>query len=93
MALYYSPDYQTSSESVGLSVQEKKFYIDFWDDGHLGFPIRTVIATFILSTSNLNGVYRFFSFGFYSPFNNISLISSRSFINGGRKPENPGKTP
>ena len=29
--------------------------------------------------------------GFYDPFQNISLISSRSFIKGGRKPENPGK--
>ena len=30
----------------------------------------------------------FFLFGFYGPFKNISLISSRSFIKGGRKPEN-----
>ena len=29
--------------------------------------------------------------GVYGPFKNISLISSRSFIKGGRKPENPGK--
>ena len=34
----------------------------------------------------------FFWFGFYGPFKNISLISSRSFIEGGRKPENPEKT-
>ena len=33
----------------------------------------------------------FFWFGFYGPFENISLISSRSFIEGGRKPENPEK--
>ena len=33
----------------------------------------------------------FFLFGFYGPFKNISLISSRSFIKGGRKPENPEK--
>ena len=32
-----------------------------------------------------------FWFGFYGPFKNISLISSRSFIEGGRKPENPEK--
>ena len=32
-------------------------------------------------------------FGFYSPFKNISLISSRSFIKGGRKLENPGEKP
>ena len=35
--------------------------------------------------------FDFFLFGFYGPFKNISLISSRSFIKGGRKPENPGK--
>ena len=34
MALYRSPDYQTSFGSVGLSVQEKKFNIDFQDGGH-----------------------------------------------------------
>ena len=33
----------------------------------------------------------FFLFGFYGPFKNISLISSKSFIEGGRKPENPEK--
>ena len=33
----------------------------------------------------------FFWFGVYGPFKNISLISSRSFIRGGQKPENPGK--
>ena len=33
----------------------------------------------------------FFLFGFYGCFKNISLISSRSFIKGGRKPENSGK--
>ena len=33
----------------------------------------------------------FFLFGFYGPFKNISFISSRSFMEGGRKPENPGK--
>ena len=32
-----------------------------------------------------------FWFGFYGPFKNISLISSRSFIEGGRKLENPEK--
>ena len=33
----------------------------------------------------------FFLFGFNGPFKNISLISSRSFIKGGRKLENPEK--
>ena len=43
MALYRSPDYQTSFESVGLLVQ--KFNIDFQDVGQLGFPIGTILAT------------------------------------------------
>ena len=51
MALYRSPDYQTSFESVGLLVQEKKFSIDFQDGGHLGFPIRTISATFDLQVN------------------------------------------
>ena len=29
--------------------------------------------------------------GGYGPFKNSSLISNRSFIKGGRKPENPGE--
>ena len=33
MALYLSPDYQTSFKSIGFSVKEKKFDIDFQDDG------------------------------------------------------------
>ena len=45
MALHRSPDYQTSFESISLSVQEKKFYIDFQDGDHLGFPIRMILAT------------------------------------------------
>ena len=45
MALYHSPDYQTSFKSVGLSVQ-KKFNTDFQDGGNLGFPIRTILARF-----------------------------------------------
>ena len=48
MALYPSPDDQKSFEITGLSVQEKKFNIDFQDDGHLGFPIRMILATFDL---------------------------------------------
>ena len=48
MALYRSSDYQISFESVGLTVQEKKFNIDFQDGGHLGFPIRMILTTFDL---------------------------------------------
>ena len=49
MVLYRSPDYQTSFESVCLLVQ--KFNIDFQDIGHLGFPIRTILATFDLQVT------------------------------------------
>ena len=38
-------------ELIGLLVQEKKFNIDFQDGGHLGFPIRTILATFDLQWS------------------------------------------
>ena len=48
MALYRSPDYQF--ESIGLSVQEKKFNIDFQDGGQLGLPIRTIL-TFLIFRS------------------------------------------
>ena len=51
MALYRSSDYQ-ASESVGLSAQEK-FSIDFQDGGHLGFPIRTILATVDLQVTSI----------------------------------------
>ena len=43
MALYHSPDYETSFESVGLSVQEKKLNIDLQDGSH-----GMILATFDL---------------------------------------------
>ena len=52
MALYPSPDYQTSFKSVGLSVREK-FNIDFQDGGHLGLPIRMILATFDVQVTSL----------------------------------------
>ena len=51
MALYRSADYQTSFESVGLSVQEKKFSIDFQIGSHLGFPISKILAKFDLQVT------------------------------------------
>ena len=54
MALYHSPEYQTSLESVGHSVQEKKFKIEFQDGGpssQLGFLIRPVLAIFDLQAT------------------------------------------
>ena len=56
MALYRSLDYQTSCESVGLLVQEKKFNIDIQDCGHgdhLGFPITRILATFDLQATSI----------------------------------------
>ena len=41
-------------ESIGLSAQEKKRKIDFQDgdhDGHLGFPIGMILATFDLQVT------------------------------------------
>ena len=52
MALYHSPDYQTSL-SVGFLAEEKKFNIDFQDGSHLGFPIRTILATFDLQVTSI----------------------------------------
>ena len=48
MALYHSPDYQTSLSQL---TQEKKFNIDFQDGGHPGFPIRMILATFDLQVT------------------------------------------
>ena len=56
MALYHSHDYQTSFESNGLSVQEKKLNIDFQDGSngsHLGFPIRMILANFDLQVTSI----------------------------------------
>ena len=56
MALYHSPIYQTSFESVIRSVQNKTFNIDFQDGGHrghLGFPIRKSLATFDLQVNSI----------------------------------------
>ena len=53
IALYCSPDYQTSFESIGRSVQEKKFNIDFQNGHHLGFPIRMILATFDIKVTSI----------------------------------------
>ena len=58
MALYRSPGYQISFESIGLLVQVKKFNTDFQDGGQggiLGFPIRTILATFDLQVNSIFG--------------------------------------
>ena len=51
MALYRSPDYQTCFESTDLSVLEKNLNINFQDGGHLGFPIRMILAAFDLQVT------------------------------------------
>ena len=45
-------DYINKSESNGLSVQAKKFNIDFQNGGHLGFPINNF--SYFWSTSHLD---------------------------------------
>ena len=52
MALYRTPDYQTSFEHTGLSIQEK-FNIDFQDGGYLGCPIRMILAIFNLEVISI----------------------------------------
>ena len=44
MALYRSPDYQTSFVSVDLSVQEKNFNVDFQDGGHLAYQVSSQLT-------------------------------------------------
>ena len=56
MALYCSPDYQASSESNGLLVQEKKFNTDFQDGSqgsHLGFQITIISSIFDLQVTSI----------------------------------------
>ena len=50
VALFCSPDYQTSLSQ--LAFRFKKFNIDFQDGGHLGFPIRRILATFDLQVTS-----------------------------------------
>ena len=49
MALYHSPDYQTSLSQLAFPF----FNIDFQDGGHLGFPIRTILATVVLQVTSI----------------------------------------
>ena len=51
MALYRSPDYETSFESIILSIQE--FNINFQDSSHLGLPIRMILAAFDLQVTSI----------------------------------------
>ena len=62
----------------------------FWYIVEMAICIIYIVETAIFNISYYVDFF-FFLFGFYGPFKNISLISSRSFIEGGRKPENPEK--
>ena len=53
MALYRSPEYETSFVSISSSVHKRKFNIDFQDGGHLGFLIRTILANFELQVTSI----------------------------------------
>ena len=50
IALYHSPEYQTSFESIGISAQEK-FKMDFQDGSHLGFLNEMILAIFALQVA------------------------------------------
>ena len=53
MALYRSPDYQTSLSQLAFRFKWRSSNIDFQDGGHLGFPIRTILATFDLQVTSI----------------------------------------
>ena len=48
MALYHSPDYQTSLSQLAF-----RFNIDFQDGSYVGFPIRMILATFDLQVKSI----------------------------------------
>ena len=51
--IYKSPQcFLPNFKSIGLSVQ-KKLKIDFQDGGHLGFPIRTILAIFDVQVTTM----------------------------------------
>ena len=87
------PPWQPSKLNQTSVLEQIKFE-DFQDSqdtcschgGHLGYQNRTILAILIL-----HAFFFLLLFWFCGPFKNISLISSRSFIKGGRKPEDPGK--
>ena len=82
---------------TGFNMTQPKFRKDFCTNSGL-YIIKVHINTFRLQKTWCS-MYVFFCFFFcflfliwvLRPFKNISLMSSRSFIKGERKPENPGK--
>ena len=74
-----------------LNLQFSKACLSNADDDDLMFYIPFNINVISRWWKIFFFFFFFFWFGFYGPFKNISLISSWSFIEGGRKPENPEK--
>ena len=65
---------------------------EVWAQSDLGFGSRCGFKIFKTVWIAKRNNFLFFFIWVYSPFKNISLIWGRSFIKGGRKPENLGKT-
>ena len=51
MALYRSPDSQTSLSQLAFRFKRRISMFDFQDCGHLGFPIRIILAAFDLQVT------------------------------------------
>ena len=62
--LHVAPILPTKLESIGLSVQEKKYKTDFQDGNHLGFPIGMILPIFFIYKSPRYVLLSFKSFGF-----------------------------
>ena len=52
MAMYRSPDYQTSLSQLAFRFK-RRFNIDFQDGSHVGFQIRMILATFDLQVNSI----------------------------------------
>ena len=53
MALYRSPDFQTSLSPLDFWFNGKKFNIDFQDGCHLGFSIGMILVIFDLQVPSI----------------------------------------
>ena len=74
------------------SVKSNAFNFESLVNDHFEYIYHKLIGKYVhLACDTIFFLFLFFLFGFYGPFKNISLISSRSFIKGGRKPEYPEK--
>ena len=72
------------------TTHQKNFFSRFRNvGGHLACGLLFLLDTFRTMPAYIYGCKK--RIWFYGPFKNISLISSRSFIIGGQKPEYPEK--